>query len=333
MTVQIGKPQFRNSAPRNIFKIKDGSNLFRILPPIGALAEKGTWAVYAKIHWGVKTSDGKYMNFYCVEKKDNKTKMVTERCALCDAIAEKKVERDAQVKKFTDQGLGREEIVVKTKFLEDWLRKYNLETKWNVNVMNREGEVGLLKFAHSYYKDLEIHIGNLMYPEKGPDGKPRKPVDPIGAEDGVLFDFLYKEGNQKTRVQKVNIVKEQRDVGGEIVEVTKRFPLTEAMITKFIDGHYDLSNLARILTPKEIESIVSSKFSTDVIDSIYTAGRAVAKAPEVAKVVEAEEEEPTETVATLPVAKIQVEEAPAPQAAPISAAASSDDDFFAQFQK
>jgi hypothetical protein len=109
--------------------------------------------------------------------------------------------------------------------------------------------------------------------------------------------------------------------------------LTEAMIAKFIDGHYDLSNLARTLTPKEIESIVSSKFSTDVIDSIYAAGRAVAKAPEVAKVVEAEEEEPTETVATLPVAKIQVEEAPAPQAAPISAAASSDDDFFAQFQK
>lgn len=343
MTVQIGKAKYNVSEKRNIFKIKDGNNVFRILPPIGTMADKNKWAVYAKIHWGLKTSDNKYMNFLCVEKKDNKTKMVTERCALCDEIADMKATRDAKAKALADKGASREEIAVRTKTEEDWLRKYNLDTKWHVNVINREGEVGLLKFAHSYYKDLELLINNLVDPPKDPvTGKQvRKPIDPIDPAEGVLFDFFYREGNQKTRVQKVNLIKETKDVGGESVEVIKKVPLSEAMLTKFMAGFYDLGNLARKLTPEEIKTIVSSKFSLEVIDSVYSSGR-VTQAKEPVKVVEEpEEEEPTETEATLPKVAKQPEVTTAPvkqeqkaqTPAPSSTSAASAEDFFAQFSQ
>ena len=50
--MKIGKPKYGNG--KKIFKIKDGDNVYRILPPLGKLADAGKWSVYQKVEWGYK---------------------------------------------------------------------------------------------------------------------------------------------------------------------------------------------------------------------------------------------------------------------------------------
>lgn len=334
--VALGKASYGETKKRVFFKINEGSNKFRIMPPIGDLAEKGTWAVYERIHWGLKTSDGRRLNFKCVERRDQRTKMVTQRCAMCDVIAERRKERDDKMAQYQKQGLDKDQVTAKLKPWNDWLQTYNVQSQWNINAMDTNGEVGKLTYAHTYHKKIQLLIGKLTNPEKG-----KKRVDPIAPEEGVIFDFFYKRGNQKTRVQDVSLVEEQVELpNGDTANVLKRFPLSEKHIEKYLDMYHDLTKLARALTPEQVERVVKADFDPTVVDALYSNGKVTEKVSEVTD--PETEDEPEETSASLPETKPLLTkpllETKAPTAAPPKVATVSSDiedeeAFFRQFNQ
>lgn len=309
--VQIGSAKYGGGGQqkREYLKIQDGDNFFRILPPIGSLAAEGKWAVYASVHFGVRRADNKMVTFHCVEKKDRKTKMVTQRCAMCDLIAERKHAAEVREKKMRDEGQDPEIILLKLKPELDWLRTYNLSRKWYVNAIDTSGKIGQLQFAHAYYKQLELHINDLALPKV----KGRKPIDPISPDGGVVFNFFYKKGNQKTRMQTVSIKKNVKTTAeGEEVEVTAMFPLSDAIINRYKTEYSDLGKIARTFTPAQIKAIVDSGFDPSLVESIYSTPKVEAATVSTMAdaVAEQEEEIPEETEAKMPV-QAQAQTAPA----------------------
>jgi len=51
MSIKIGKAKFgAQNQQRKYFKLKDGEQAYRILPPLGELADQGRWSIFHSVH-------------------------------------------------------------------------------------------------------------------------------------------------------------------------------------------------------------------------------------------------------------------------------------------
>lgn len=270
MSIAIGAPQYGSRKKLN-FRLQDGENVYRILPPLGELAAEGVWSVYDCIHWGYKGSRGA-RPFKCIQRKDFKTKMIRVQCPECDKIAEQKALLDSTMAQKKAEGATDEVIKEFVKPLSDWLFSHNLDKKWYLNVLTPDGKVGRLAIPHKMYTQLQEVIAELVE---------KKHVDPIGVSGGVWFNFI-RTGKGTQTSHRVSYVEEtvMADVGGKKIAVSsiKPAPLTEDVISRLSNEAHDLKNSSRTLTFDEIQRIVFSGGDPEVVDGIYSTGE-ISSAP------------------------------------------------------
>src|ERR1035438_7321436 len=102
-TMKIGKAKYGGDK-KTYFKLKDGDSVFRIIPPIGDMADDGIWSKYYNIHYGYRNTKGNMRVFQSSLVKDRKTKMVEvpdkalERIQMLKAALDKaKLEKNQPV--------------------------------------------------------------------------------------------------------------------------------------------------------------------------------------------------------------------------------------------
>jgi hypothetical protein len=259
MSFAIGAPNY-GGGKRNNFKIKDGSNIYRILPPCGSLAEAGKWTVYEAIHWGYKGTNNRFRNFRCPLQK-GKDKMVVKPCAECDKIAEQKATYDRLFKELTEgKGMGKEAAKEKLKYLGDWTQSHNRDAKWYMNVMNPQGEIGRLPIPHKMYEALKLAIAEVI----------KKQIDPIAIDQGVYFDF-QRSGTFSQTTHAVRIVTESFTPPGttDTYERIKKAPLTQEQLKRMETEAYDLGDMFRSLTSDQVAMLVKSGGEADVVDAVF----------------------------------------------------------------
>ena len=262
-TVAIGVPTYGTKKKLN-FKLADGENIYRILPPLFSLAAEGVWAVYQSVHWGSKGVKGA-KSFQCIQKTDYKTKMVKVQCPECDQIAQKLQSKNNAKEKFKAEGKTELEITDLVKPHTDWLYAHNLNKKWFVNAMTQDGKIGRLAIPHKMYVQLQLAISALV--EKG--------LDPIGVSGGVWFNLVRTGlGNQTTH--SVGVVEESMDVmveGKKIrVSTKKPAPLTEEVLSRLQAEASDLKEIARKLSYEDISRITNSGYDPEVVDQVFSRG-------------------------------------------------------------
>ncbi|MHA1675946.1 MAG: hypothetical protein ACTSU6_02095, partial [Candidatus Njordarchaeales archaeon] len=59
--MKVGKTKYGGG--KKVFKLKDGDNVYRILPPLGKLADAGRYSQYYRVEWGYKNSKGQNRPF------------------------------------------------------------------------------------------------------------------------------------------------------------------------------------------------------------------------------------------------------------------------------
>lgn len=258
MTLAIGVPQY-GSKRKNNWRITDGDNIYRILPPLGKLAASGGWAVFEALHWGYRGSKG-MRPFKCIFKKKFKSDMVLVQCPECSKIAEyKKLEEDA-IEAKAGEGLTKEQIKEAVKPLSDWLFSHNLDKKWYVNAMKEDGSIGRLAMPHKMYQALQERIQKVI----NEDG-----IDPIAVDGGVYF-VMTRTGKGVQTAFSVDVQYTQELVNGRKVKAVKPAPLTEEMLAKVAADAYDLSDSFRSLKYEEIKRLVDSGGDPDEVDHVFS---------------------------------------------------------------
>lgn len=298
---------------KNYFKLSEGESVFRILPPMGELAEKRKWAMYYSTHWGYKNHEGKMRIFMSPEVVNRNTKMIEVSDPAHDRIKMLKAKQD----EF--RVAGNTEAVKK---ISVELQKYNLDKKWHLNVMTLDGKIGLLKIPHKSKQALDQQIKELV----------AKGVDPLAVKGGRFFVFK-RIGSGIDTLHQVSVYKEKIEVPGfGQVEKEMVHDLSEELIARLETEAFELNTMYDRPTSEQVKQIVAADFAKDYskIDDILGRNK------------KAEEEGPTddeEDSATLPqqaAAPVQAP-APAPKADPAplvtptvkAPAAMSDADFFA----
>lgn len=197
MTSPFGKAKF-GSNRRTWFKLKDGESVYRILPPMGELAEDGRWSQFYSIHYGYKNSDDNTRVFQSPLVRNMKTKMVEVPDAALERINQLKAKLDEAKKQ------GNEELVQQLlKLVGGAKSRYNLDSNHYINVMDLQGNIGVLKIRHKCKLALDTEIKKLR--DRG--------VEPLDPENGRFFVFS-RSGTARDTLYSVNVYKKKLHVDG-----------------------------------------------------------------------------------------------------------------------
>ncbi len=262
--IDIGDANYGGGIAKN-FKLKKGeNNLFRILPPLGALAAKGVWAVDHRVHWGYKSGNNQFRTFECIEERDRNTKMVTRRCPECDKNARIKADYESKHKKaveflMKEKGMGEDQAKKvaygKLEAHKAIMDQYNRSFRFYMNTINEKGEIGVLNIAYAHFKLLRTKIADLR----------KDSIDPLKPSQGAWFNFTY-EGNSG---HAVDIAMVGNKLEGERLKPAQ---LTEDILKRLKNEVADLTDLFKQVTVDQIQKLVDSNGDTGVVDSIFSRG-------------------------------------------------------------
>jgi hypothetical protein len=249
--MKIGKAQYEAKKRKNYFSIKEGDHLFRILPPLGNLADKNKWAVYYSVHYGYLNSEKKMKPFASPEWRNPKTKVVEVRDAAKDRLKEME-------KALDDAKKAGNTAVVKA--IEEMLNTYNLDSHWYVNAINANNEIGLLKIRHKAKLALDAEIKKLV----------AMGIDPTSVDQGRFFEFS-RTGSGRDTVYSVRVAKKKENIPGHgIVEKDWTHVLDESIIARLDSEAFELDRIFPKPTEEEVRAIVEGDKAKDysAIDAI-----------------------------------------------------------------
>lgn len=245
--MKIGKANYsqNSSSKRKIVKIENGDNIYRILPPLGSMADKGRWSRYMRIEWGYKNSKGQNRPFQDVRVVNRKSKMVEVESAahLFREAIKSKLDETVQLFKL-GKATDAEVKAMKEKSLQ-----YNLEAKHFVNAITPTGEIVLLKIGHRAKLALDAAIRELE----------AQGVDPLSVDNGRFFN-IRRSGNALDTTFNISIVKE--NIKTEQYGILQRdivHALDEATIARLSTEATDLGELDKlypVLSAEQVEKIV-----------------------------------------------------------------------------
>jgi hypothetical protein len=236
------------------FYLEDNKdNVFRVLPPLHSLARTGEFAKYFSVHRQLKGTDSKQRPFLCNQEKDYKTKMISRRCALCDKAAEVKSKLEAAV----DSGRMSKEEAFQFEQKNIWPLKP--EKKYYLNVVNQEGNIGVVSISISMYQDLQNTLKE--WDKKGFD---------LTGQKGAFLNFTVskKFKGDKDAVHKV-VPFTQVNKDGTFSLVSHE--ITPDMIERLKTDSRDLSKLFRGLSDEDVAMLASTDGleRSQIIDRLF----------------------------------------------------------------
>lgn len=257
--MELGKAKYGSG--KKVFKVQDGDNVFRILPPMGKLARTGKWNQYYRIEWGYKNSAGKNRPFQDVRVVNYETKMVEVESAahlrrenlkatLADLVLS--LRKDPTNNTLKQQYMDTKEAV----------KQFNLDSKYYLNAIDLNGQIGLLKVGSRALKALKAEIDKLR----------TTGVDPLSVENGRFFNFNRSNatGNFQDTAYQVTVYKERVTVNGESYEKDKTHKLDDSIISRLSSEAFELSGMYPEVTVSQVEAMV--KGGPVAVDQILGAG-------------------------------------------------------------
>jgi hypothetical protein len=291
--MKLGKAKY-SGEKKEIFKIKDGDNVYRILPPMGKLAEKGVFSRYFRVVWGYKDSKGQNRPFISPRVQNFNTRMVEVDCAafnraeklkaefkiVNEALKALKLQAQALVKAgqpLTDElkkGLANAEEAKKEAF--KLTQAFNVESKYHLNAIAQDGKIGLLKLAGRGFKPLKKIFKDLEADS----------IDATGVENG-RFMVINRQGTGLDTDYAVTELKVKVNTAEHgVVEKSQPHVLTTSIISRLAAEAFELDEIYPAPTEAEVKEIVEAFESSPevggaVIDRLF--GERDAKKEEPAK--------------------------------------------------
>jgi len=241
--MELGNPNKGERKKKNYFYIGQGSNVYRILPPMGNLAKDGIWSRYYEVHFGYKNAEGRMKPFQSCEVKSRDRKMIEVPDAAKERI--KKLENQLNAIKERMKTAPSAELKAAQEAIEKVIGFdgiYDLQKRHYVNAINDKGEIGLLALKHREKLALE---------EARKEIEAKYGLDVLGIT-GAYLEFRKSGKGLDTLVK----------VGGHMVlqadqsERLNKHTVDESIIKRLATEAFELDKLYYQLSPEEVEAIV-----------------------------------------------------------------------------
>jgi len=240
--MKLGKATYGGEfTKRKYFKLKDGEQTFRILPPMGDLADAGVWSKFYAVCFGYLNTEGKMRTFVSPLVKNHKTKMIEVPCAATQRIEKLKAEL-AKAKEA-----GNDAAVKQLEELVGYNGRFNVDKNHYMNVIDvSTGQIGVLQLRHKAKVSLENSIKKLR----------ATGVDPLSTTDGRAFVFTRTGMGNETAFA-VEVQQETLNIEGVgQVKRDKSYILGDDIVSRLKSEAAELNKLFPMPSSEEVAAIV-----------------------------------------------------------------------------
>ena len=228
-------------------KLKEGDNIFRILPPFGA-NHNGLIMAEWYLHWGFTDSKGKYRPIVC-------TKRYEKYCPICEDANEVFKEKDTLIREFkSDDGKVNwkalpEEIRIKYSELNEKFNALRAQRHYYYNAMDDSGKVGILRLPKTAKEKLNAKILDALK---------RLNFNPTSLENGCSVKIVkVKKGVNAWDVEyDVDLFKQGVQRDGRYVDEYVTGPVPEWVQNNFHKVAIDIHSMYPIRTAAEVKKIM-----------------------------------------------------------------------------
>lgn len=229
-------------------KVKDGHNVFRILPPFG---ENSNGYPYRKwqIIWGLIDPQSNRARPY------SDSMMAEKRSPLVEFVNELKARAEKMNAALTSSGASEDDVAERLKGINQLISDLLPRTSYSYNAVDKAGEVGLLELKSTAHKDMKEKMNKYISDYN------QDPTSLNSADDdsGVWFDVVRTNETGKFRDTKYKVEKVQtkkKDANGKVSFVDDQSPLPDAVVENFDNLAYDLSAIYQQKTYEELKEIL-----------------------------------------------------------------------------
>lgn len=320
-------------------KVKDGHNVFRILPPFGEASNGYPYRKW-QIIWGLTDPESGRARPFASSMTSEK------RCPVTEYVGELKKRADNLEAQLKASGASKDDVTVRLKDLRELINNLSPKTVYIYNAADKAGEVGLLELKSTAHKAMKGQMNQYIQDYN------QDPTSLNSADDdsGVWFDITRQGLGRDTEY---DVAKCQTRVknGAALSFVDDRSPLPDSVVQNYDNLAYDLTSVYQVKTFDELNEILQANMAgiiemvpdADLSVELSLTGHAAAKKAAQASAPKAtpatgnkvglklggdEEDETTTQHVGAGTAKAASTQAPTSKATP-SVALSADDDLMA----
>lgn len=306
-------------------KVKDGSNVYRILPPFG---ESSNGYPYRKwqIIWGlIDPESGRARPFASSMTSEKK-------CPVTEYVGELKKKAEVLKSQLAAAGVSEEDQKTRLGALQKLISDLNPKTVYIYNAADKSGDVGLLELKSTAQKKMKAEMSQYIQ-DYNQDPTSLQSDD---TDSGLWFNITRAGLGRDTEydVKKMQI-KTKNPTTGKISFEDDRSPLPDAVVENYDNLAYDLGAVYQVKSYDELAEVLEANMASLIelcpdADLSATSVAPVKSAPKAAPVQTVAKPVGTKTV-TLKMDDDEEEEVvstPVSRTAKVTAAA--DDDFMAE---
>jgi len=228
-------------------KVKDGHNVFRILPPFG---ESSNGYAYRKwqIVWGLTDPESGRMRPFASSLTSEKRCPVTE---YVQALKKKADQLRSQL-----QATGETEDVIKERLstLNKLVTDLTPKTVYIYNAADKSGEVGLLELKSTAHKKMKAEmIQYIQDYNQDPTS-----LNSDETDSGVWFDVVRTGEGRDTEYDVKKYQNKVKKAGGGFSFEDDRSALPDSIVENYENMAYDLSSVYQIKTYEELKQILEA---------------------------------------------------------------------------
>lgn len=227
------------------FKIQDGDNIYRILPPFGENSNGYPYKKWSYI-WLNDPTTGRRRPYASPYHLGDDKCPVKE---YADALAAKIKSLEAE---YTQQGLTEAQIKEKLKPVRSEQWKLKLTHGYAYNVADKSGKNGILEIKKTAHDGVKKKLGEYIKDY----GQDPTSLNSDVNDSGVWLN-INRTGKGTNTEYTVNFNQTmEKDANGRPIRVDDRSPLSPAVVEGYADNGYDLTELYKPKTYDELKDIL-----------------------------------------------------------------------------
>jgi hypothetical protein len=242
--IKINQDSLKPTREWKRLAIKEGSNIFRFLPPFGEAAQGYPYKKWV-ICWSLIDPKSGRMRPYASPI------MTEKRCPITEWV--KAINKKMEVVKgdLTTKGYNEQQSKEVLKPYSKVINAYQPRIGYVWNAVDKSGNVGLLELKSTAQKKIKELMTAYIRDYNQDPTSINSDID----DSGVWFDIIRTgQGfNTEYDAKKVQLMTK---TNGQLTYVDDRSPLPESITSRWEDMAYDLSSLYPLVTYDELKNVL-----------------------------------------------------------------------------
>lgn len=232
-------------------KVKDGHNVFRILPPFG---DNSNGYPYKKwqIIWGLFDPESNRARPFASSMTSEK------KCPVTEYVQALKKRAEAIKSQMQASGQSEDEIKTRLQPLNKLISDLNPKTVYIYNAADRAGEVGLLELKSTAQKKMKAEMANYIHDyNQDPTSLNSEETD-----SGVWFDIVRQGEGRDTEYDVKRLTIKTKTATGKLSFEDDRTPLPDSVVENYDNLAYDLSSVYQVKSYDELKEVLDANMAT-----------------------------------------------------------------------